>query len=176
LKKSAGAETAFLAGGSARLKRPMRHKGRFRRFLRRFLALDRLAGVAVLGSCGDPHLSKRRARCGTPIDNPIDWVVCKKMREKREKREKSLLACRRADDRPRLPESGGDHWRVLFKVVKSAQSRGRTGRTLLTRGLLLSAGALRKGFIRDFDVRLPFAASHPFNKLMLRGGWRQMHG
>jgi hypothetical protein len=59
----------------------------------------------------------------------------------------------------------GDRRCGVFQVVKSTQSRGRTGRTLLARWFLLSAGSLEErrescgGLIQCLDVTLPFAIS-----------------
>jgi hypothetical protein len=58
-----------------------------------------------------------------------------------------------------------DWWCGAFQVVKTAQLRGRTERSLLARWFLLSAAPLaserilRKGLAVAFVVTLPFAIS-----------------
>jgi hypothetical protein len=87
------------------------------------------------------------------------------------------------------PLSGRDlpgfRWCGVSQVIKTAQSRGRTERTLFTREFCSpqatpssGAGMLRTGVIRHFDVTLPFVAaeSSGWQALMFPRWRRQMHG
>ena len=71
------------------------------------------------------------------------------------------------------PVSGGD----AFQVVKTAQSRGRTERTLLSAGALAgrrNAADRREPWLSHFRLLHP---SHRADKRScLSGGWRPMHG